>query len=288
MAIDKAKEKLAIIGESRALKSCLQKLEKVRLLSGNVLLLGESGAGKDWLARLLYYGFDSRAVRVLFPGDEDWNLKALPPTVKWLHIRGLDILSPEQVRSLLALLEKRVKPRIVATAKADLIAKMQRGHFAADLFHRLAEHQIVIPPLRERRSDMPLLIQHFLAEWNRTTGQGRKFLPRAVQYLLSLYWTGNLTQLKNSVQQVLAETEEELIGEATISQTSLPLSHEKKGFLSLKHQVDRARREHIEAVIRYSSSIRKAARALEVSPQSLLRYMKELNIKHSPSSEDLN
>lgn len=278
MSSGRTLERLGIWGDGRSFRECLKKIEKAKQGAGHVLLLGEPGTGKDWLARLFYYGFDERSVKVWY-AIEDLSLRGLSPThTRWLHIRYLENLNYDQQTLLLTVLEKSPLLRVVASANLELIDKVQNKEFRPELFYRLAGHQIRVPPLRERRADIAVFVQNICADWNRMAGQTRKISPRAMAYLVSLYWPGNIAQLKNTLQQALAENAEEILREEHFSALGLHFLEPQKSFFSLKRQVDKTKKAHIESVVRLAPSLRQAAKKLEVSPQSLLRYMKELGI----------
>jgi DNA-binding NtrC family response regulator len=106
----------------------------------------------------------------------------------------------------------RVDVRVLASTNADLQKEMKDGSFREDLFYRLAVVQIRMPPLRQRRTDIPLLAAHFIEEMNSRFGTGVKgFTPEVCEVLINYDWPGNVRELKNMIEACLAIEQESLI-----------------------------------------------------------------------------
>lgn len=269
---------------SRALTQILEKLEAAKHASGHVLLTGESGVGKDYLARYLYRACSLRAIAVMFAGDAAGPLR-IPSHLRWLHLRNLEELSADHQLELLSTLHSHKNLRVVATAGPSLFHLVRTGGFRADLYHRLSRCHLMVPPLRERRTDVARLVEEFATEWSKRMNLSKIFAPSAVRHLETLHWPGNASQLKNVVFHALGETETTKVGGQLVRSLDLPFLESSREFYSLKKRLEKAKKDHIVSVLRQSRSLRQAARFLEISPQSLLRAMSALNIDHSLQKE---
>lgn len=124
-----------------------------------------------------------------------------------LQAKLLRALESERVRRVGAAADRAVDVRVIAATAADLEALVARGGFRADLYYRLRQLELLLPPLRERRTDIPLLVTHFVAELGQGTGLCPRVAPAALERLLGHDWPGNVRELRNAVRSaaVLAE-----------------------------------------------------------------------------------
>ena len=230
-----------IITRSPAMEGCLQQARMVAATDTRVLITGESGTGKELLSRAIHRASsrkDSPFVAVncsamaeelleseLF-GHEKGAFTGAHRTHKGLFqaAHGGTLLLDEigdmpmrlQVKLLRVLQENQVRPvgsteaihvdtRVISATHQDLKALMMKGAFREDLYYRLNVVNIQLPPLRERREDIPLLVEHFLVQISAEGGQQRKvYAPEALELLVASYWPGNIRQLYNIVRQNVA------------------------------------------------------------------------------------
>jgi len=130
-----------------------------------------------------------------------------------LQAKLLRVLETGSVERVGGEREQRVDVRIVCATHRDLERDIAVGRFRADLFHRLAVLRIALPALRERREDIPLLVDHFLAQFNRSYAQQvRRLTPEAVALLQAYSWPGNVRELRNVLERVYVESHAEVIG----------------------------------------------------------------------------
>ncbi len=233
-----------VIGESEAMRRVLALVARAQATAATVLLTGETGTGKEVLARAIHSG--SARVRGVFVG---LNCAAFPETLLeselFGHARGaftgadrakeglfvaasggtlfLDEVGetslPFQVKLLRALQEREVRPvggnrtqrvdvRVIAATNRELRREVERGAFRADLYYRLAVFPVRVPPLRERREDVPRLAAHFLALHGEREGKpGCRLAPDALDWLATHAWPGNVRELENEMQRALALSE---------------------------------------------------------------------------------
>jgi two-component system response regulator GlrR len=210
----------------------------VAATDARVLITGESGTGKELLAHAIHkasrrrdgpfvaincsamaenlleselFGHEKgaftgahRAHRGLFQAAEGGTLllDEIGDMPVRLQVKLLRVLQEEQVRPVGATDPVPVNARVLSATNQNLSEQMAAGHFREDLFYRLNVVQIRLPALRERREDVPLLVEHFLAAVVAESGGERKvYSPEAVELLVANHWPGNVRQLYNIVHQ---------------------------------------------------------------------------------------
>jgi DNA-binding NtrC family response regulator len=238
----------ALIGEHPTIVKLRALLERVARTDATVLITGESGSGKEVVARAIH--------SVSARGNNPFiavNCAAIPHELleseMFGHERGaftgaaahrhglfssadrgtifLDEVSemPLQLQAkLLRVLEDgivrpvgsdrsaKVDTRVIAASNADLMAAVKKGGFREDLFYRLQVVPIIIPPLRERRSDIPLLVEYFLARMReRFPGREWTVTSEAMVHLWSYDWPGNVRELENMVERLVILSEDSII-----------------------------------------------------------------------------
>jgi len=311
-----------IIGTSPAMMRLYDLMEKVLRTDISVLLVGETGTGKELVARAIHYN-GPRKDRLFMPQ----NCAALPESLLeselFGHKRGsftgatfdkrglfeaadegtifLDEIgdtSPEvQVRLLRVLQEGEIRPvggsqwkqvnvRVISATNVDLEDAMGKGHFRSDLYYRLAVFPIVIPPLRERTEDIPLLADHFLRQYAEKRGISvRGFTPEVMDALMDYPFPGNVRELENEVQRaVVVAGDGEVIG---LDHLSTKMRQEEGAFDkalqesgSMDDVVDRVKAQMIRDALRESGGNKaQAARDLDVTRAGLVGMMKRLGIE---------
>ena len=237
----------AVYGRSRL---SLEFHEHIRIVAPtrmSVLLLGESGTGKEYAARMIH-SLSRRKNAPFLAVDCGVLSRELAPSELFGHIKGsftsaiadkkgvfeqadggtvfldeIENLPYEvQVQLLRALQELKIRPvgsakdieldvRIIAATNENLEKLISEGRFREDLFHRLNEFSIAVPPLRDCPDDIPLYAAHFLAEANRELEKDLKNIsPEAMQILKQYHWSGNLRELRNVIRRaaLFAQTDE--------------------------------------------------------------------------------
>ncbi|MEW6776976.1 MAG: sigma-54 dependent transcriptional regulator [Bdellovibrionota bacterium] len=233
-----------IVGTSRAMRETLDFLRKVLVTETTVLLLGETGSGKEVLARALHYA-GPRAQRPFVAQNCAALAESLLASELFGHVRGsftgavrdkkglfeqadggtifLDEIGEVSLgfqQQLLRVLQEgeitpvggektiKVNVRVVAATNRDLEAEVKAGRFREDLYFRLAVFPIRVPPLRERKEDIPLLVDHFLAQLGGRMGRpGVGMNPDALERLAAWRWPGNVRELENEIERALVLVE---------------------------------------------------------------------------------
>jgi len=244
-----------IIGESDPIQKVCQLIDKVAVTDSTVLILGETGTGKELVARQVHQK-SSRANGQLvvvncaaIPADllesELFGHEKGAFTGALRRKKGLfeladsgtlfldevgDMSVDLQAKLMRALQEREIQPvgserkvfvdvRIVAATNRDLKDAIRRGTFREDLYYRLNVMPIMLPPLRERPGDIPLLADYFLAKYNADLKKRvRGFTPGARALLESYPWPGNVRELENAVERAVILTEAEIITIDSFSQ----------------------------------------------------------------------
>ncbi|MGE0393767.1 MAG: sigma-54-dependent transcriptional regulator [Vicinamibacterales bacterium] len=231
-----------ILGRSRPMQALFQLLDTVAPTSSTVLVNGETGTGKEVVARAIHQMSPRRAQRFVAI-----NCSAIPETLLeaelFGHARGaftgavgmrqgrleqahkgtlfldeIGTMSPAIQAKLLRALQEReferlgesqtikVDVRVIAATNSDLAAMVKAGTFREDLYYRLNVITIALPPLRERRDDIPLLVQHFATKFSaeRAGSEPVQFSQGAMRQLMAYDWPGNVRQLENAVERAVA------------------------------------------------------------------------------------
>lgn len=228
-----------IVGESDAIKMCLSLVERVADSDSTVLITGESGTGKELVAKAIHYN-SHRAKGPFIAINCGAIPSELLESELFGHVKGAftgavnnrigrfeaaeegtifldeigDLEPSLQVKILRALQEKTFEPvgstktvqmnvRVIAATHVDLDKAVEEGQFREDLYYRLNVIPIHIPALRERKTDIPLLLNHFLNQFNKNkvktiTG----FAPDALKHLCNYSWPGNIRELENLIERL--------------------------------------------------------------------------------------
>jgi two-component system, NtrC family, response regulator AtoC len=320
---DRAAGIAGMIGRSAAFEQVLKLVRKVAEVKTTTLVLGESGTGKELVARALHDLSPRRDgpflavncgaipeplmeselfghVRGAFT-DAHQNRKGLfeeadggtlfldevgelPPA---LQVKLLRVLQEEEIRRVGDTRSVKVEVRVVAATVRDLPEEVKKGRFREDLFYRLNVVQVRMPPLRERREDIPLLLEHFLRRCAKKLGQTVEgFTPEAMRVLESYSWPGNVRELENVVERavVLAEgprvdvdgLPEKLLDDPVSAPPSTPAG---RGDLSIK-RAGRAMEQDLirRALAKTNGNRTRAAELLDLSHRALLYKLKEYGI----------
>lgn len=229
-----------ILTNSGVMHSLIQSAVRAASSTATVLIQGETGTGKELLAKLIH-AHSQRAAKPMVAINAGALSPSLLESELFGHVRGAytgadhdrkglfevanggtlfldevgEITSETQVRLLRVLQERtitrvgdhatvNVDVRIIAATHKDLAAEVAAGRFREDLFYRLNVVNLLVPPLRSRREDIPLLINHFLQKYNRDNYKNVDEVPRHVLELLVSYpWPGNVRELENCVQKAV-------------------------------------------------------------------------------------
>ncbi|HEX8735126.1 MAG TPA: sigma 54-interacting transcriptional regulator [Pyrinomonadaceae bacterium] len=307
-----------LIGVSQEINKVFQLIKKVSPTDSNVLITGESGTGKELVAQTLHRNSrrsDKPFVAIncavlnehLLESDLFGHEKGSFTGASALKRGKLEVadggtvfldevgeLAPHLQAKLLRVLQEReftrvggvqtlkTNVRIIAATNQNLQENVKKGSFREDLFFRLNVVQINVPPLRERKTDIPLLAQHFVNKYSEKCNRKVDGLSKKAREVLSNYeWTGNVRELENVIERaiVLGSTEtimpEDLPDE--IVENTICTESQENGFHG---QLKEAKRRIIvSALIEASGNYTEAANSLGIHPNNLHRLVKSLGIK---------
>ena len=320
-------EDAELIGRSPSIISVMKTVARTAPSQASVLIIGETGTGKELVARTVHR-FSERS-RGKFVGVNCSALaEGLLESELFGHVRGAftgavsarpglfrdadhgtlfldeigDISPALQARLLRVLQEREVTPvgaempvqvdvRVIAATHRDLGALVRQGKFREDLYYRLNVITIDLPPLRERRQDIPLLIDHFLGTLARKHGRGLVGLDRDAQaYLLAYDWPGNIRQLLNVLERALVLAAQDVIGVEHLASEVRGLSEAAAAApmsLSAAPMVPLAQveRQHVLGVLASCGGNReRAAQVLRISRRTLTRMLQRWGLTTGSSA----
>ena len=229
-----------LLGESAAMRSVRAQVAKISSTPSNVLITGESGTGKELVAKAIHHN-SARKGRMFIPVNCAAIPETLLESELFGHVKGaftgassdkpglfeeahggtllldeisdlhvtlqaklLRVLQDNEVRRVGSTRTIRVDTRVIVSSNVDLLQLVREHQFREDLYYRLNVLRVHIPPLRERREDIPLLVSAFLEEYAARYGKTVKTVDEpAMKILITYGWPGNIRELKNAIEQAV-------------------------------------------------------------------------------------
>jgi DNA-binding NtrC family response regulator len=305
-----------LIGHSPAIQEVLALVKKVCSLNCNVLIHGESGTGKELVARALHFlgsrkespfmafncgGFSEDLIanelfgheKGAYTGAVETKIGLLESANKGtLFLDEIGIMPMSMQIKLLRFLQERtlirvggtkqipLDVRIIAAGNQDLKKAVEKNQLREDLFYRLNVVQITLPPLRDRKEDIPLLIHHFLKKYNLQFGKSVTRIDPEAEEILSQYpFPGNVRELENIVERAVALTDRDAMTPRDLPGDLLSLS-----IGSLRSEEWPSLEEHInnyirKVLIKTNCNRLETARILNMTRTTLWRKLKELSLE---------
>ncbi|TMA61254.1 MAG: sigma-54-dependent Fis family transcriptional regulator [Deltaproteobacteria bacterium] len=313
-------ESTGVIGESCSIREILATISKVAPTGSNVLITGESGVGKEVVARTIHLQ-SPRKDKVFLPVNCSGIPETLLESQLFGHVKGaftdaatsqeglfqraqggtifldeigemalslqpkiLRVIEDKEVLPIGSTHPFRLNVRMIAATNRELEMEVAEGRFREDLFYRLNVINIRVPPLRERREDIPLLVDHSIRRHNAEMKRTYKGVDNAaLKLLMSLPWKGNVRELDNVLELAMILGDGEWITPAELPQGSA--AQEENGSESLNNlriAVQSYEKSHIENVLKDTAGDKtRAAELLGVSRSSLYRKMESLGIHNN-------
>ncbi len=303
-----------MVGEESNMTAIFKLIDTVSAGDGTVLIQGESGTGKELASRAIHNRSPRRThpfvvvscaaipsdlmEGTLFGHEKGAYTGATTSRAGKLEVADggtvflddIDCLDIQMQAKLLRVIQEKeferlgstrvinVDIRFVAASNKDLKELVDKGEFREDLFYRLNVFPVLLPPLRERRGDIPLLIEHFLEMNAERTGKPAKvFSKQSVDILMKYDWPGNVRELQNLVERLFALTETDMIKLNDIPVYTAP-KKEITG-LPLKYAVSEFEKQYIAGVLAHvDGSRKKAAEKLNIHRNTLAIKIKELKL----------
>jgi two-component system response regulator AtoC len=320
-----------IIGQTQRMKDIYDIIEKVADTPSTVLITGESGTGKELIAAALHYhsrrherafikincaaiprelmeselfGYDKGAFTGAVsskPGRFELadsgtlfldEIAEIPVEMQVKLMRALQESEFERVGGTATI---RVDVRLVVATNRDLAKEVEEGRFRDDLFYRLNVVPIHLPPLRDRRDDIPLLVEHFIGKYNtRLTRSIKGISPDALNVILNYRWPGNIRELENVIERSIVFCEGDTITlknlpetlqerPSTTTPTLAPAMAEDSSMKDIvKQATDEIERSLIvKALAETRYNVTQAAKKLKISRKSLQNKMKEFGLRET-------
>ncbi|NLV21546.1 MAG: sigma 54-interacting transcriptional regulator [Syntrophomonadaceae bacterium] len=310
-----------MIVNSPKTKELLELTMRLGTVDSTVLIYGESGVGKELIARELHKNSNRKDKPMI-----NINCAAIPETLLESELFGyesgafsgarkggkmgifelanggtlfLDEIGEMsltlQSKLLRAIQEKeilrigattpiKIDVRLITATNRDLWEMTRRGQFRQDLYYRLNVVPIYVPPLRERKEEIPALTYHFLNLFNKQYGMNKKIDERIIANLLDYDWPGNVRELKNAIERAVVTSTDEVIksikigGTINDSEMEFNLENEITGEIDLREKVNAYEKDLLQRYIQNYKSSRKVAKALNVSQTTVVRKAAQYGI----------
>ncbi|MEK6700187.1 MAG: sigma-54 dependent transcriptional regulator [Nitrospirota bacterium] len=306
-----------IVGSSDAMQKVFVMMEKVIPSKSNILITGESGTGKGLVAQAIHeagprkdkpfisincgaipenlleselFGHkkgsftsaveDKKGLITMANGGSLFldEIGELPSAlqVKLLHIIQTRELTPVGDTRVIT-----VDVRIIAATNADLTQRVKEGRFREDLYYRLNVIELKMPPLRDRRDDIPVLIKHYLDAFNKEAGKAIKDVDyEAMQSMLAYDWPGNIRELRNTLERAVVLADGEVITIHDLTDKFRTLDVEGVSTSSLRQALDDFERDYVKRSLAESKGNKEATAAkLGIDLATLYRKLKKLKIE---------
>ncbi|MDD2816690.1 MAG: sigma 54-interacting transcriptional regulator [Thiotrichaceae bacterium] len=305
----------AIIYQSAIMASLIKQAQRVAKTRSSVFVGGATGTGKELLARAIHRA-SPRANAVFMAINCGALSEQLLESELFGHEKGAftgavrknlglfqaahggtlfldevgDMPASLQVKLLRVLQEGKVRPvgavdsvdvdvRIISATHRDLEASVKRGEFREDLFYRLNVIPLYMPSLSERREDIPLLIDHFLAEQGRQEGtEPVRFSPEALAYMVSMPWPGNVRQLQNVVEQCSVLSSSPLIPLSLVKHALRDTVYKFQTLVQARDEFDKT---YLQRVLRMvGGNLKNAATVADCEPAHLNELLNKHHLNH--------
>jgi DNA-binding NtrC family response regulator len=310
-----------IIAKSQPMQDVFDMVRKVSPTGSNILITGESGTGKEMIARAIHFNSPMKEGKFLpincgtipttlweselfghlkgaftgASGNKEGYLQIVEGGTLFLdeiseipldaQVKLLRVIDNQEFTPLGSVKTKRLNARIIAASNKELKEVMDGGNFREDLYYRLNVVRIHIPPLRERKEDIPPLVRHFIGQFNPELGKNVHGVDNmTMKLLLSYTWEGNVRELKNVVERAMIFCDREVIGspDMPMELNETKTMSELIGHGDLRQSVKEFEKISILSALEEASfDKRKAASRLGLSKSSFYRKMEELGITRS-------
>ncbi len=309
----KLKTQEIVIGRSRKIKRIFKEIQQIAQTDSNILLIGETGTGKGVIARLIHeksrrseylfqyincgaipyelfeaelFGYKKGA----FTGARETRKGLLEEAHKGtvfldeianipisVQAKLLDVIERKKIRRLGENIERDIDVRFIFATNRDLEQEIEKEKFRNDLYYRISTTVIEIPPLRERKEDIPIFVDFFIDKFSKELNKNIKGVSQeAMEILLKYHWPGNIRELSNVIERAVIMADKETIGK----------NHIDRGIIEsvippapLKIETEKVKKEMIiKALQLHKGNIKKTAQYLHITRQHLSRLLKRYNI----------
>ena len=306
-----------IVGNSPAMQAIINLIKKIAPTESTILILGESGTGKELIARAIHAN-SLRADKPFFAMDCGSLVETLFESELFGHAKGSftgahttkhgafelahegtfffdeigNISLNMQAKILRAIQEKEIRRvgdtklisvdvRVISATNRDLKQAVDEGTFREDLYYRLSVIPIQLPPLRERREDIPILVSHFIQKYNhRRRGRDIESISdSALAAILNYTWPGNIRELENVIERAMVIEESSIIHLSSLPGHILSKTGAVQGEEGDIETLAQIEKRHIEYVMKQvEGNISKAARVLQIDRKTLYDKIRKYDI----------
>jgi DNA-binding NtrC family response regulator len=318
-----------MVGKSKRMLEVYSLIEKIAVTDSTVLISGESGTGKEIAARAIHFHSRRRErpfvsincgalpenlleselfghVKGSFTGAIV-NKKGMFETAEkgtlfldevgemspWTQVKLLRTLQDKNIRRVGGTEEIPVDVRIIGATNQDLKKRIEEGKFREDLFYRLNVISLELPPLRKRKEDIPLLVNHFLNKYCDKMGRNMKRMaPRVLKVFESYAWPGNVRELENTIERIIAIEERETITESSLPdelispQREKDRSYEVKPGFDLNTTLDEISRNFVQDALRNTGgNLKDTATLLGINYRSLRYLIEKLGLRSAKEAD---
>lgn len=329
-SIEKLKNKGIIVFNDKIAHLYLE-AEKAAKTNSSILITGESGSGKDSLARYIHDESNVRSGPFIYincsaiPSDlfVSEMFGYMPGTFTDATLKGkkgllesadhgtimldeigdlalenqvvlLDFLQRKRVRVIGSMNERIVDVRVISATNKDLQSMISEGTFRKDLYYRICIICLNIPPLRQRRDEIPMLINYFANELSNKSVKKKVFSEDAIEFLSSRDWVGNIRELQNIITQIFYLEDDEMITRNHIDgKYKFSIINDDDGLSitkrnTLKEAVEEFECDYIIKTLLNTRNFQDAARLLGISQATLYRKVKHYNINMKHFNNKIN
>ena len=311
-----------IIGKSKKMQEVMEQISRAAEIDSNVCIYGESGTGKELIAKSLHllssrkeklfvaincaaipeglleaelFGYEKGAFTGAVRNKKGFFAQADGGTIfldeisemsESMQAKLLRVLQEKEFHPLGAEKSIKVDVKIIAATNKNLEDEVKSSNFREDLFYRIHVIPVYIPPLRERKEDIPLLVDHFMKKFAGNMKKEIKGISTpALQKLLSYEWPGNVRELENSIEYAVAMTNRDIIGEDLILQAK---TVEQGGLKPLKEAKNEFEKKYISSLISLTrGNVSKASRLAGKYRSDFYDLLKKHNLKIADFKSDI-
>lgn len=307
-----------IIFKSKEMSKVIDQAQRIAKFDTTVLLMGETGVGKEVIAELIHessirkdtgsfirvnctalpdnlleselFGYQGGAFTGANPKGKAGLFELADKGTIFLdeigelplhiQVKFLRVLQEKQVLRVGGTKPRTIDTRIIVATNKNLSEMVKQGTFRKDLFYRLNVVPITIPPLRKRKDDIPILIQHFINLYNKKYNLSKSFSTEVMNALINYDWPGNVRELKNIVERLIVTTESSNIKVHDLPENIISKPINTQMGSSLKQIIENTEKEVIFKALNQYKSTYKAAVALGISQSSISRKAQKYGYKY--------